>query len=434
MIDFLIRVHNESIWLPQLLRSLESQEGDYVRNILILDNNSEDNPKEIINQYPNLKIIYSEYKKYYLPGEMLNYGLDILMKMNTKNNYINDDYVCIVSAHCFFDDNCSLLKFFNHLKNISNCRSGYGRQVPMNISDAQAIRDLVLLYPMESRIIKKAPAFNNAYSLIRYDALKENSFSNETTNLEDVIWADNELQKGYKIAYCAESEIVHFHGPHHSNSYSRLEKTKKTIKNNSKVFNINLRKANIVKKEIISIFAGYDLKDDLIIEAKKQILNRKIILWTSKNYKNFFNKKQLENIIWIERNKLEDSDTAIYDNFNYLSNQISQISNQYNFYVLYDNSIDTKLPLITPESAVKIIRENFGNVIWPSIYSKKIIFTSDEKGQYYSNQRFIENKWIKNDEIEVFRGNGTILSRGALKKPKLMFDNPSFYFLNNDKY
>ena len=162
MIDFLIRVHNESIWLPQLLRSIERQEGGYVRNILILDNNSDDNPREIINQFPNLKIIYSEYKKYYLPGEMLNYGLDILMKRNSKNNNSNNSYVCIVSAHCFFDDKFSLKKFFSHLKKTSNCRSGFGRQVPMNISDAQAIRDLVLLYPMESRIIKKAPAFNNA--------------------------------------------------------------------------------------------------------------------------------------------------------------------------------------------------------------------------------------------------------------------------------
>ena len=304
MIDFLIRVHKESIWLPQLLRSIERQEGGYVRNILILDNNSEDKPKEIINQFPNLKIIYSEYKKYYLPGEMLNYSINILVKRNSKENNLNDDYVCIVSAHCFFDNNCSLQKFFNHLKKISNCRSGFGRQVPMIISDAQAIRDLVLLYPMESRIIKKAPAFNNAYSLIRYDVLEENLFNNETTNLEDVIWADNELKKGYKIAYCAESEIVHFHGPHHSNSYSRLEKTKKTIENNSKVFNINLRKANIISDEVISIFAGYELNDTLINEAKKQISNRKIILWTSKNYKNFFNKKQIENIIWIKKKSI----------------------------------------------------------------------------------------------------------------------------------
>ena len=299
----------------------------------------------------------------------------------------------------------------------------------MTISDAQAIRDLVLLYPKENRIIKTASAFNNAYSLIRTDALKENLFSDEATNLEDVIWADNELKKGFKIAYCADSEIVHYHGPHHSNSSIRLENTKKTISNNSEVFNIKLRKANIIPNEIISIFAGSILKKELIHEAKLQVKKGHIIIWSTKDYKDYFDENEQRNIIWIQRNNSKNSEVSIYEEFNNLYKKILKITNGYNFYILFDNSVDLNFPLITPSSAVRIISENFGNVVWPAIYSKKLIFSNNGKGEYLSNQQFIENKWIKNDQLEVLRGNGTILSRAALQNPLLMFDKPFFHIL-----
>tara|TARA_B100000886_G_C20426418_1_gene494280 strand:- start:2556 stop:3854 length:1299 start_codon:yes stop_codon:yes gene_type:complete len=431
MIDFLIRLHNESIWIPQLLRSIQNQKGNLIGEILLLDNNSNDNPKELISQFPTLNISYLEYKKKYFPGEMLNYGINFLQKKIKENN-TKDSFICILSAHCFFDDEYSLLKFYKYINSITGCRAGFGRQVPMTISDAQAIRDLVLLYPKENRIIKTASAFNNAFSLIRNDALKQNLFSNEVTNLEDVIWADNELKKGFKIAYCADSEIVHHHGPHHANSSSRLENTKKTISNNSEIFNIKLRKAFIIPNEIISIFAGYNLKDELIDEARIQARKRKIIIWSTKNYKDFFDKKETSNIIWIKRNEFKNAEVSIYEEFNDLYNQILEINNNYNFFVLFDNSININFSLITPSSAAKIISENFGNIIWPAIYSKKLIFSDNGKGEFISNQQYTENKWVKNDQLEVLRGNGTILSRAALQNPLLMFEKPFFHTLKKN--
>ena len=224
MIDILIRAYNESIWLPQLFRSLINQKGNKIRNILLLDNNSNDKPEKIANQFAELNIIYKKYDKEYLPGEMLNYGFRVLKEL-VKNEDISSDYLCTLSAHCFFHTNDSLLTLHDYVESIPKCRAGYGRQVPMTISDAQAIRDLVLLYPKENRLISKSPSFNNAYSLIKYEALLEHLFDNETTNLEDVIWANDELQKNFKIAYCGESEVVHYHGPHHSNSSARLEQS-----------------------------------------------------------------------------------------------------------------------------------------------------------------------------------------------------------------
>lgn len=429
MIDILIRAYNESIWLPQLFRSLQKQKGNIIRNILLLDNNSIDFPERYIDQFPELSIIYKKYKKNYLPGEMLNYGISILMNLLDKKN-ISSDYLCTISAHCFFYENDSLLKLYDHINKIPKCRSGFGRQVPMNISDAQAIRDLVLLYSKENRLISKSPAFNNAYSFIRYDALKENLFDKKATNLEDVIWANNEIKKGFKIAYCGESEIVHYHGPHHSNSFKRLDQTKNIIKNNSKIFNINLRTAKIIKSDIISVFAGEYLNKTLINEAKRQTKNNTIILWTKSDHKNDFSNEEFKNIFWIKRKLIIEENKTIYSELPTLYHYLFSKSKLHNFYILYDNSIDNRYKIINPHSAIKIITENFGNVIWPTIKSNKIIFTIDGEGNKHSNQQLNESGFIKENQVEVLRGNGTIISSAALIHPYLMFKKPNFEFID----
>ena len=429
MIDILIRAYNESIWLPQLFRSLINQKGNKIRNILLLDNNSNDKPENIVNQFAELNIIYKKYEREYLPGEMLNYGFRFLKEL-VKGKDISSDYLCTLSAHCFFHTNDSLSTLHDYIESVPKCRAGYGRQVPMTISDAQAIRDLVLLYPKENRLISKSPSFNNAYSLIKYEALLDHSFDNETTNLEDVIWANDELQKNFKIAYCGESEVVHYHGPHHSNSTVRLEQTKNIIKKNSKIFNIKLRKANIIDSDIISVFAGSKLNNILLSEIKNQVKNKKVIIWTNFDHKKDFSEIDLQNIIWIKREEKINTKRPIYSDLPELYEKLNNKNIYYNFYVLYDNSIDIKFQLIRPDSSKKVISENFGNVIWPSINSNKIIFTVDKSGDPYSNQKFNEIDFLKEKQIEVLRGNGTIISQAALINPKLMFKNPRFEFID----
>ena len=102
----------------------------------------------------------------------------------------------------------------------------------------------------------------------------------------------------------------------------------------------------------------------------------------------------------------------------------------HNFFILYDNSIDKNFKLISPESSLKIISENFGNVIWPSIKSNRIIFTLDNLGKPQSTQKLEASTFPKDLQIEVLRGNGTIISSAALLNPLLMFKNPLFNFID----
>lgn len=425
MIDILIRAHNEATWLPLLLKSIAKQKNIEVDKILIIDNLSSDDPKRVKEFFPELNIIYKEFNEKYLPGKMLNYGINILNKDNCINKYI-----CIISAHCFFKDSLALFKLHQNLVSSENCRSAFGRQIPMTISDPQAIRDLVLMYPKENRLISKAPAFNNAFSMIKYKALEDNLFDNNTTNLEDVIWASNELKKGYKISYCAESEIVHYHGPHQEDKSSRLLSTELTIKKYSDVFNISLKKADIDKKDIVPIFVAFRFNDLLIEIIKKFSLNQKIILWTNQIDEIGLDSNQLENIVWIKREIDNINDESLYDNFPNLYKQLVNKKMIRPFYIMYDNSVNKSFKLINTDMAIENLKDNFGNVIWPSIESKKLIFSLNEKSEWISNQQFSNNKFEKNKAIEVLRGNGTILSASSIQNPTLMFKKPRFLYIN----
>ena len=55
-ISVLIRCKNESEWLPFLLDSLEKQVSVEYSSILILDNNSDDEPECLAPLYPHLPV------------------------------------------------------------------------------------------------------------------------------------------------------------------------------------------------------------------------------------------------------------------------------------------------------------------------------------------------------------------------------------------
>ena len=355
---------------------------------------------------------------------MLNYGIDILKKQCNKK-----DFVCIVSGHCFFEDKNSIKKIVDHLNSVKNCRSAFGRQVPMTISDPQAIRDLVLMYPKENRLISKAPAFNNAFSLISYEALNDNKFDSNTTNLEDVIWASKELDKGYKIAYCSSSEIVHYHGPHQENTAKRLLKTELTIKNNSDIFNISLKKACVESHEILPIFIGDYLKKDLLNQIRKTHKTQKIILWTNQiNFKEF--NIDNENINLIKRDSYESEDKSLYEILPSFYEKLVKNNLISPFYIIYDNSYESNYNFVDMNMALNAINNNYGDIIWPAIKSKKLLFSLNEDFKWVSNQLFDDDKFEKNKAIEIIRGNGTICSFSSLLEPRRMFNDPNFLFLD----
>lgn len=417
--NIIIRTHNELQWLPMLLDSLEDQVNIEISNVVVIDNNSNDHIEDFLYQYPSLNVHFLKYEKEYIPGKILNYGIRWLF----ENLESVDEEILIISAHCFFDDNSSLAKLKKALESNKDCRVAFGRQIPMNISSNQAIRDLSLIYPKESKKIQNAPMLNNAFSLFSKSALEDHCFDETATNLEDVIWASKEIKKGYSIFYCSESEVVHYHGPHHNNNESRLSNTAETITSHSDVFNLKIAQPKINPQKFIQVFVRNASSKILDETIKKFSQDTKIIIWGNEVPKNLIQK----NVIHFKREGL-NLNTALYNSYNSFFEMLKANDLSYNHFIFYDDTIDGGYKIIDIPLAVKKLQDTFCSTIWPVKNDNRLIFSKNN--EVFKPTQVIENGiWKKQENLVALRGNGTILSVNALLNQKEMFSDFDFIYL-----
>lgn len=234
LISIVVRTKNEERWITQCLNAVFSQDyKDY--EVIIVDNESNDSTIKKASQFNIQKILTC---KDYLPGRALNIGI-----REAKGNYI----VCL-SGHCIpVNDRwlSNLLRNFNE----SDVAGVYGRQEPLAFTPDSDKRDLSIIFGLDRRVQKRDGFFHNANSMIRRDLWEKVPFDEMVTNIEDRIWAEKMLQKGYKIVYEPEASVYHYHGIHHAGDKTRcanvvkiLESLKPETKNNIhvKIENLNI--------------------------------------------------------------------------------------------------------------------------------------------------------------------------------------------------
>jgi rhamnosyltransferase len=213
-ISIIIRTKNEEKWIGTCLRSVFDQENtDF--EVIVVDNQSSDETLNIVSKYP-VRLIH--YKEAYFPGKALNTGV----RASTG------DYLAFLSGHCVpvntqWLDN--LLRNFNH----PAVSAVYGRQEPLPYSSDTDKRDLWTVFGLDKKIQKKDSFFHNANSMIRRDIWELIPFDEQTTNIEDRIWAKAVLQKGYHIVYEPVASVYHWHGIHQNGNPERLRNVVKIV-------------------------------------------------------------------------------------------------------------------------------------------------------------------------------------------------------------
>lgn len=206
LISIIIRTKNEERWITQCLSGIFNQVyKDF--EVIIVDNESSDSTIKKANQFHIQKILTC---KDYLPGKALNIGIK-----EAKGNYI----VCL-SGHCIpINDQwlSSLLRNFDE----SDVAGVYGRQEPLAFTPDSDKRDLSIIFGLDRRVQRKDSFFHNANSMIRKSLWNEVPFDETVTNIEDRIWAEKMLQRGYKLVYEPEASVYHYHGVHHDGDKNR---------------------------------------------------------------------------------------------------------------------------------------------------------------------------------------------------------------------
>jgi len=236
-VSIIIRSKNEERWIGSCLNEIREQSYQNFE-IILVDNKSTDKTVQKARKYNVTKIVEVTD---YLPGKALNIGIKEAV----------GQYIVCISAHCIPTTRKWLETMVNAIEEDPSFAGVYGRQEPMSFSKPVDKRDLIIVFGLDRKIQKKDSFFHNANSIIRKELWDETPFDNEITNIEDRLWANEMLKKGYKILYEPEASVYHYHGIHQSGDAERLRKVVKIIEERN--FNKESKKIELNGMNIVAI-------------------------------------------------------------------------------------------------------------------------------------------------------------------------------------
>jgi CMP-N-acetylneuraminic acid synthetase len=215
-LSLIIRTKNEERWISSCLKSVFAQNHkDF--EVIIVDNESTDSTLAKVAQFPIEKIVHCQN---YIPGKSLNLGIA----------KAEGDFIVCLSGHCI-PTNEKWLE--NLLLNFDDPKVAgvYGRQEPLSFTSPADKRDLMLVFGPERRVQEKDSFFHNANSMVRKSVLDKIPFDDKVTNIEDRVWAQEILNKGYKIVYEPSASVYHYHGIHQEGNVQRCTNVVKIMEN-----------------------------------------------------------------------------------------------------------------------------------------------------------------------------------------------------------
>jgi CMP-N-acetylneuraminic acid synthetase/GT2 family glycosyltransferase len=272
-ISIIIRTKNEERWIAKCLESLKEQTiKDF--EVILVDNKSTDKTLEKA-RICGVKKIFTIDK--YLPGKALNLGI--------KKS--NSEYIVCLSAHCIPKNKLWLKNLLKNIEKKNDVAGVYGRQEPMEFSSDSDKRDLLLVFGLDKKIQIKDTFFHNANSIISRKVWKKINFDDKISNIEDRIWGQEVVRKGYKIIYEPEASVYHYHGIHQNGNTTRLKNVINIIHSQNSNFSegqIDPVKLNIVaiipSKSPVKKFGDKHLLSFTIQNALKSKYIKKIYVST----------------------------------------------------------------------------------------------------------------------------------------------------------
>ena len=361
IISVIVRTRNESFWIGKCLHEIKNQTYKNYEVILV-DHSSNDQTLTIVkNNFPKVRIIKYKSKRFF-PGRALNLGIQ-----SSKGKFI-----AMISGHCIPKNKLWLSNLVKNFKN-KKVAGVYGKQEPLDMSDPDNVRDLIYLFGKDKKVQSKDPFFHNANSMIRKDLWKKIKFDENTHHIEDRIWSQKQINKGYKLVYEPKSVVFHYHGVSHRSNVARVTKIGRMLTNVSS--KIKLTKLVCVVPILEPII---DNNKFLIESALNDVIKIKKIKKIFIICNNKLLKKKIKNkkVIFINRNKnLEKdflgSDYVLRDAFNkfikkqYNPTHILVFKETYpyrpkNFFNNLINNIDDNYECLVPiaQNTHNILRKN----------------------------------------------------------------------------
>lgn len=197
-VSIVIRTYNEEKYLDELLSAIQLQNYNYEIEVVLVDSGSTDQTLEIAEKF-DCRTVHIK-KSDFTFGRSLNYGCDAA----------NGEFLAFISGHCIPKDEYWIKNLVQPYKEGSIMMS-YGRQIGVEETKFSEHQIFSKYFPDYDMVPQDGFFSNNANSSIRKIAWEKNQFDEELTGLEDMYWAKQMVEKGYKIAYKSDATVYHIH-------------------------------------------------------------------------------------------------------------------------------------------------------------------------------------------------------------------------------
>ena len=189
-----LRVRNEERWVGYALQSIVDHIGESCE-IIIVNNGTMDDSIRIVNLFEYLDVKKIDIPSSdYTPGKAINLGVE----QTTRER------VLIISAHCqinSFDRNLVDTKFKDN-----SVACIFGKQTPYYLGKQITPRYMWSHFddtPRENYFSEMEDRYflHNAFALYRTEVVKKYPFDETQSGKEDRYWAQQIVDKDYKILY-----------------------------------------------------------------------------------------------------------------------------------------------------------------------------------------------------------------------------------------
>lgn len=198
LVSIIIRAKNEGKSLITLLPLLYAQKTAFPFEVLLFDNGSNDQTKEISQNYPKLKYNY-------IPSDSFHFS----KSLNDAAKIAPGDILVHISAHNFPTSSYWLAKLIQPLIDDSTLIATYGRQfTDANVNSYEKQDWEELLFPENGQ--PKILTFSNANGAIRKSYLLDHPFDETIPLLEDNLWY-LEIPDKTRIVYVPPASLLHLH-------------------------------------------------------------------------------------------------------------------------------------------------------------------------------------------------------------------------------
>lgn len=420
--SIIVRTKNEERWIAKCLKQIKQQTYKNFE-IILVDNCSTDKTIEKAQSVGVDKVVNIND---YLPGKSINAGIEVS----------KGDYIVLISAHCIPVNDQWLENLVNAIEEDDSYAGVYGRQEPMTFSSLSDKRDLLLVFGLDRKIQIKDSFFHNANSIVKKKVLEEIPFDSATTNIEDRLWGQEIIKKGYKILYEPEASVFHFHGIHQDGNIERLRNVVRIINNSPdyKTGTINVSELEIVAilpVKGVSARIGNNSRLSFSINSALESEFISKVFVTTDNEQNREEARDLNAIpLALRPSYLSENNVAIVDVLKYALEEIEQNFCLPDLVVYLEETFPFRSKAFLDEVISTLLLEGNDSIV-PAIREPSMIFKDNEGDNFSRIDGGDVPREFKEETYVAIKGLGLVTHPEFIRNSQLLGKNVGLLKIND---